>query len=134
MDIFLQREPSDDACTIGTLKVSGTSFVCYTLEDVVRVEKIYGQTAIPEGRYEITITWSGHFSRLLPLLVSVPNYEGVRIHPGNTAADTEGCILVGEGLGVDRITESRVSFNKLYTLIETCIANGEKVYITIANA
>jgi hypothetical protein len=98
--------------TIGSLSIDGV-FFCHTLEDPVRDEKIYGKTAIPTGTYKVVITMSPRFKRELPLLLDVPNYQGVRIHPGNTADDTEGCILVGNLLKDDFITNSRKTFNSL---------------------
>lgn len=98
--------------TIGTLSIDGV-FFCHTLEDPVRDSKVYGQTAIPAGTYKVAITMSPRFKRELPLLLDVPNYTGVRIHPGNTAADTEGCILVGNFLKDDFITNSRKTFDSL---------------------
>lgn len=79
---------------IGELTIDGVH-QCFTLEDKVREKKIFGKTAIPPGRYEVTVSFSNHFQKKLPLLMNVPNFEGVRIHSGNTAKDTEGCILVG---------------------------------------
>lgn len=95
MELNLQRSPSNDQCTIGNLYVDGAWF-CYVLEDVVRSTKIAGRTAIPAGRYRVVLTMSPRFGKLMPLLLDVPNYSGVRIHPGNTADDTEGCLLPGE--------------------------------------
>jgi Family of unknown function (DUF5675) len=121
-------------CTIGELLLNG-EHECWTLEDVVRPdgEKIYGQTAIPSGTYKVVITYSPHFQRDLPLLVDVPNFEGVRIHPGNTAADTEGCLLVGQGKTTDSVTQSRGAFNTLFPKIRDAIRNGEEVWITYRN-
>ena len=96
MELTLVRDVCGTDCTLGKLFVDG-AFDCYTVEDVVRPDgtKIPGKTAIPEGRYRVVVTRSPRFGRDLPLLEKVPNFEGVRIHPGNTAADTEGCIIPG---------------------------------------
>jgi hypothetical protein len=134
MNLTVQRSPSDSECTLGQLFVNG-AFECYTLEDVVRPdgEKIFGQTAIPAGTYRVVVSFSNHFQRDLPLLVDVPNFEGVRIHPGNTAADTEGCLLVGEAEGRDAIAQSRVAFDQLWPKIRDAVSNGEEVTITYVN-
>jgi hypothetical protein len=117
-------------CTIGELLIDG-KHECWTLEDVVRPvsEKMYGETAIPYGVYDVVITYSPHFQRDLPLLLSVPNFTGVRIHPGNTAADTEGCLLVGTGRNATSVTGSRDAFNALYPKVRDAIRKGEKVTI-----
>jgi hypothetical protein len=117
-------------CTIGELLVDG-EHECWTLEDVVRPagEKVYAETAIPYGVYDVTITHSPHFQRDLPLLLSVPNFEGVRIHSGNTAADTEGCLLVGTGRNATSIVGSRDAFNALFPKIRDALDAGEAVTI-----
>lgn len=81
--------------TLGELREPGGKLICHTLEDPVRVAKIKARTAIPAGRYRVVMTQSPRFRRLLPLLVGVRNFVGVRIHAGNEPGDTEGCILVG---------------------------------------
>lgn len=139
MELFVKREPSGTTCTIGSLFIED-AFFCYTLEDIVREVpgqpvndwKIWGKTAIPLGRYQILITYSPHFKEDLPLLQMVPGYEGVRIHPGNCAADTDGCILVGmakdpHGLA---IYNSRIAFSNLLPKIEESLKK-EQVWITI---
>lgn len=82
--------------TIGKLYIDDNYF-CDTLEDTVRPkgEKIYGKTAIPAGKYKVKKTYSPRFKKQLPEILNVPNFAGVRIHAGNTAKDTEGCILLG---------------------------------------
>lgn len=129
MELLLQRNPSANGCTIGTLSIDGVT-ECYTLEDVVRPdgEKVYGQTAIPAGRYHVTITMSNRFKILLPLLENVPNFEGVRIHPGNTAADTEGCILVGQTRTSNSIGSSRAAFAALFEKMQNAT---DDIWITI---
>jgi len=117
MKIEVKRQPSNEKCTIGRLYIDGV-FQCYTLEDVVRAEKIHGHTAIPAGEYDVIITMSSRFKKLLPLLLNVPNFEGVRIHAGNTDADTEGCILVGESAGRYSVSSSRAAFDKLFSLMQ----------------
>lgn len=132
MKLTLHRLWPDAACTIGRLSVDGAP-ECYTLEDVVRAgPKVFGQTAIPAGTYGVIVTHSPHFGRDLPLLVNVPGFEGVRIHPGNTAADTEGCILVGMDRAADSIGRSRLAFDALFPKIVAALARGELVSIEVA--
>lgn len=100
MNLELKRITFSPTFTIGTIKVGETTF--WTLEDVVRTgPKVYGQTAIPKGRYSVIWNMSNRFKKIMPLLLDVPNFAGVRIHAGNTSADTEGCLLLG--LSADRV-------------------------------
>lgn len=122
MQLQLVRDQYNDRCTLGRLFVNGAWF-CYTIEDVDRQlenggEKIHGQTAIPRGTYAIIINRSQRFGRDMPLLLDVPQFSGVRIHPGNTAADTQGCILVGTTRSIDAVGNSRAAYEKLFDLIE----------------
>ena len=112
MKLKVIREASSKNATIGKLFIDDV-FFCYTLEDVVRDVKIYGETAIPTGMYEVKLTMSNRFKKVLPLLLNVKNFEGVRIHAGNTKADTHGCILVGMVKNLDTIGMSRVAMTKL---------------------
>lgn len=134
LELVLRRRPSGETCTIGELYANG-NFACYILEDVVREVKIPGKSAIFQGRYQITITLSKRFGRMLPLLHEVQEFEGVRIHPGNTHLDTEGCLLPGMSVTPDgnSVLESRYAFNKLYKRIEEALKVGE-VWIDIRNA
>jgi len=102
MQYQLIRTHKYDYCTIGELHRNGL-FVCYTLEDVVRPvgEKVYGKTAIPYGTYPLVITYSNRFKRLLPLVENVPMFSGIRFHRGNSAVDTNGCILVAHKVDLD---------------------------------
>ena len=129
MDLELSRTTLSPKSTIGTLSING-QFHCYTLEDVVRPVKQAGITAIPAGKYQIVISYSDRFRKPLPLLLNVPDFTGIRIHPGNWAEDTEGCILVGETFGQDVIKNSVRAFNKLFSLL-SAVAHSEKIYITI---
>ncbi|MDP2006058.1 MAG: DUF5675 family protein [Rubrivivax sp.] len=123
MQLKVVRQTFTENSTIGQLYVDG-QFECYTLEDVVRPEKIYGETAIPAGRYAVTINVSARFGKRLPLLLNVPEYTGVRIHPGNTKADTLGCILVGQTKSADSIGASRAAFAALMPKLETAAKRG----------
>jgi hypothetical protein len=93
--------------------------------------KIKGRTAIPEGEYEVIMTFSDRFKRIMPLLVDVPNFEGVRIHSGNTSADTEGCILCGRNTKVGQVTSSRMYTAMVYSLINKAISRNEQVTINV---
>lgn len=113
--LVLKRDIFTDEFTLGKITVDGVHF-CYTVEDMVRTEKVAGKTAIPFGKYKILVTLSARFKKMLPLLLDVPNFTGVRIHAGNTAADSEGCILVGLGrtdTGVSRSRDAMVALMKL---------------------
>lgn len=128
MKLHLQREPSVDGRTFGALYLNGV-WQCWTLEDVIRQPpppatggadwvrswKVPARTAIPTGIYPVTLTPSARFGQILPLLGNVPGFEGIRIHAGNTEADTEGCILVGTSRddGGNRILNSRVARDAL---------------------
>ena len=102
-------------CTIGKLLIAG-EIICWTLEDIVRPEgaaKVYGQTAIPEGVYNVVLRTSPRLGIVVPWIEDVPDFTAIQIHPGNTAADTLGCILVGEERDRDAIRRSRAAFDKL---------------------
>jgi len=113
MKITVKRLHRTEHSTIGELSIDG-KFECYTLEDKERDVKIKSETAIPKGEYKVIINQSNRFKRLLPLLLNVTNFEGVRIHSGNSNHDTEGCILVGTTRTLDYIGNSRVAFQKLF--------------------
>ena len=103
--------------TIGRLLINGVYF-CDTLEDTVRDTKVYGETAIPAGMYEVDIVYSRKFKRYLPHIKNVPDFLGIMIHPGNTAKDTEGCILVGKNTEKGKVLESRDTFNALFAKLK----------------
>lgn len=131
MKLTLRSQPTQPNYTLGSLYVNDV-FECFTLEDTVRVgAKVFGKTAIPAGVYGVDITYSPHFGRNLPLLVNVPNFEGVRIHPGNTDADTEGCILVGTTESADFIGNSRVAFEALFAKLDAAHTQHEPIVIEI---
>jgi hypothetical protein len=127
MKLHLKRLHKTEFSTIGELTVDGL-FQCYTLEDKEREIKIKAETAIPKGTYKVIITLSARFKTLLPLIVDVPGFEGIRIHPGNTNHDTEGCILVGKTRGVDFVGKSRKAFAELLTKMKL----AKEITITIS--
>ena len=129
MKIIVKRLHKTSNSTIGELSING-KFECYTLEDVERESKIYGKTAIPKGTYEIVMSMSNRFKIVLPLLLKVPNFEGVRIHAGNYAKDTEGCILLGQTRSIDFIGNSKKAVSNFLPKLKNALDNG-KVYLTI---
>ena len=129
MKLLLKRLHKTQNSTIGELSIDG-KFECYTLEDVERESKIYGKTAIPKGTYEIVMTMSNRFKIVLPLLLKVPNFEGIRIHAGNAAKDTEGCILLGQTRSIDFIGNSKKAMAQFMLKLKKALDNG-KVYLTI---
>jgi len=131
MELEVKRQTYGPKATIGSLFINGERF-CFTLEDVVRAEKIKGETAIPAGRYKVIVTPSNRFKRDMPLLVDVPEFEGIRIHSGNTSADTHGCVLLGRSrVNDDFIGESRQAFNEFFPKLQAALARGEECWITV---
>ncbi|WP_428055424.1 DUF5675 family protein [Candidatus Avelusimicrobium alvi] len=132
MDIAIKRIYKGAEYTVGRLSIDGKYF-CDTLEDAVRAPgvKVRGKTAVPEGRYRVVLTESPRFKRILPLLVDVPNFEGVRIHPGNTAKDTEGCLLVGFNQVKGKVVSSRATFQKLFEKLWAADQAGEEIWTEI---
>lgn len=129
MKLDLHRIAFKDTYTIGKLFRDGI-FECDTLEDKNRdlnkdgdltdtgEVKVYGKTCIPFGIYKVILNYSNRFKRIMPLLLDVPNFEGIRIHSGNTEANTSGCILVGQNKVVGQLINSRVTFNLLFTKLQ----------------
>lgn len=141
MELKLHRKYIKPNYIIGNLYVDG-QFFCNTLEDQNRdlnkngkfdglEKKVYGETCIPFGRYEVVVNMSPKFGRELPLLLNVPEFEGIRIHRGNTIKDTAGCILVGENKEVGKVINSTPYEQKITKLIKEATAKGSKCFITI---
>ena len=140
MKLTLKRIALRPTYTIGKLYIDDAYF-CDTLEDTVRdtnksgkfdngEQKVKGKTAIPYGTYEIKWTYSPRFKKYTPQLMNVPSFEGIRVHAGNTSADTEGCLILGENKQVGKVLNSRATINKFYPIIKKACSNG-KVTIEI---
>lgn len=142
MELNVKRIARKDGYTIGRLFINDEYF-CDTLEDTDRglsstmqvneilAKKVKAETAIPTGKYDVILTFSPRFKRVLPLLLSVKCYEGVRIHAGNTNKDTEGCLLVGENKTKGQVINSRATLEKLMSVLLECEKRKEKVTILI---
>ena len=140
MKLKLNRIALRKTYTIGKLYIDGKYF-CDTLEDTVRdtnksgkfdngEKKVKGKTAIPYGTYEIKWTYSPRFKKYTPQLMNVPQFEGIRIHSGNSSTDTEGCLLLGQNKKVGMVLNSRATINKFYPIIKKACSKG-KVTIEI---
>ena len=132
MKLLLKRIAKKEVYTIGNLYVDGMYF-CDTLEDKVRIPfvKVPKETAIPAGIYIVTIDYSQRFGKKMPHVLDVPEFQGIRIHSGNTNVDTEGCILVGENKVVGKVINSKLTFDKLYPALETALNEGEEITLEI---
>lgn len=141
MNLKLTRVYLSDKYTIGKLYINDKYF-CDTLEDKVRdinkdgkfdngEIKIHGETAIPYGTYKVIVNYSNHFQRNLPLLLDVPSFEGIRIHRGNTASDTEGCILLGENKVKGKVINSTPYELTLTKELTNAQNNKEQITIKI---
>lgn len=140
MLLHIQRKPSQDGATLGTLFVDG-EFFCYTLEDPVRAlgphgeGKVYGDTAIPAGRYRVIIDFSQHFHKDMLHVLDVPGFDGIRIHGGNGAGDTLGCPLVGTAVdGTNRIHGGLQIMPQLFARVQKALGAGDTVELEVANA
>lgn len=152
MELLLDRKYCKEKYTVGRLFIDNV-FFSNTLEDKVRdinkngkfdngEYKVYAETAIPYGEYEITLdVVSPKFSKYqfykevcngkLPRLLNVPNFEGVLIHCGSTANNSAGCILVGNNTIKGGLTNSKETFKKLYSILDKANKNNEKITIKI---
>lgn len=129
MKLKLVRKYRKETYTIGKLYVDGVYF-CDTIEDKDRglddamglaeimIKKRYGETAIPYGTYKVEITYSPKYKKLMPEIKNVKGFSGIRIHSGNTAKDTLGCLIIGRNTQVGMVTESRKTYNKLFALMK----------------
>lgn len=125
MRLTLMRIANRDTYCIGKLYIDG-EYLCDVLEDTDRglddsmsekdilKLKVKGETAIPTGIYPVTITYSPKYKKQMPLINNVKGYSGIRIHSGNTAKDTEGCLLVGQNKEVGKVLNSRKMYNILF--------------------
>ncbi len=143
----MERIAKRKAYTIGRLSIRQqvddeylagyeNKYFCDTLEPTWRdyehgAYKVKGRSAIPEGRYAVVISYSPKFKQWLPILLGVPKFEGIRIHAGNTAKDTEGCILVGKNREVGKVLDSRKWLYELKQKIVEAKDRGEAVWLTI---
>jgi hypothetical protein len=144
MILKLVRDTFTDTTTSGTLHIDG-KFVCYTLEDVDRKlydtmseeeilsQKIKHRTAIPYGTYRIIVNMSNRFKRLMPLLLNVKGFDGIRIHAGNTDKNTSGCPLVGKHRSENYVYESRIAFADVFAYIHKAYRDGEDITITVTH-
>jgi hypothetical protein len=130
VELQVNRTRKSNIFTGGVMLINGR-FFCYVCEDVVRNKKIAGVTAIPAGRYQVVITYSPRFRKNLPLLLNVPNFEGVRIHAGNTALDTEGCLLLGKKETSDGVGESRAAMTEFMPILSKALESGD-VWLSIS--
>ena len=151
MELILERIAKRKTYTIGRLYIREQvmdeylpgyedKYFCDTLEPTWRdyehgAYKVKGRSAIPEGRYAVVISWSPKFKQWLPILLGGPEFnkqwQGIRIHAGNTAKDTEGCILVGQNREVGKVLDSRKCLYELKQKIVEAKDRGEAVWITI---
>lgn len=134
MLLEVKRLYKKDTYTIGVLMVDGEKF-SDTLEDKVRdlksEKKVYGETAIPAGKYKVVMSISSKFKRVMPYLENVPQFTGIMIHSGNTIKDTLGCILVGENKKKGQLVNSRKYSDELNKRINEAIERKEQVWIEV---
>lgn len=154
MNITLRRIAKKPTYTIGKLYIDGVYF-CDTLEDTdrgltqstplteIKKKKVPTKTAIPTGTYDLTMNIiSPRLSRYqfyrtncnggrVPRLLNVPGFDGILIHVGNTAADSAGCVLVGNNSQVGKVLNSKTTFLKLYKILDKASREGQKITMTV---
>ena len=137
MKLILSRIEFGES-TVGRLYIDG-AFQCFTLEDKVRELpgkavsewKVKSQTAIPCGTYQVRITHSGRFNKMLPQILDVPGFAGIRIHAGNTKEDTEGCILLGTATDGTTVSGSRMAVDAFISKLSAALTAGDTVTIEV---
>ena len=125
--------------TIGKLYIDDV-YICDTIEDRCRKiekkeDKIYGLTAIPHGRYPVVLDYSPKYSKLMPHILDVPYFSGIRIHSGNSDEDSLGCLIVGEycpGVAGGWVKNSRIAYGKVFAILKQASDRGERIFITIS--
>lgn len=153
LELLLDRKYKNETYTIGNLYVDGEWF-CNSLEDKdrglsqtmpleeIKRTKVYGETAIPTGRYEVSMNvvspkyngvkwYKDNFGGRMPRLESVKGFSGILIHSGNTALDSNGCILVGMNKAKGKVLDSRATFQKLWKILEQARKAGKTIYLTV---
>lgn len=136
MEMKLIRSVFNPKSTMGKMFIDG-QFFAFTCEDTDRhingdvTRKVQNETAIDPGRYEVVLSFSNHFQKFLPELKNVPCFAGIRIHGGNTAADSEGCILIGtESDMVSRISNCKPKVDALVAMLKK-VTQKEKIFMEI---
>ena len=129
MLLTVKRTNFTEESTIGELFIDG-KFFCYTLEDKdrgltdsmslaeIKLRKIFGVTCIPYGKYKVVLSMSPKFGKILPEIQGVKGYSGIRIHTGNTAKNSLGCLLVGKKKAFNQIFESTAAMRELMLLLD----------------
>lgn len=138
MNLTLIRFHSSSDDTLGLLYIE-KGFAGFVMEDEFREIKVMGETRIPAGVYQIAYTWSPKFKKFMLEVLNVPNFSGIRIHPGNTEADTDGCLLPGNVCrfnpnGNSRVEESTLAYTRIFGKVVSALNNAEKVTLTIKDA
>lgn len=134
MKLTLNRCWLTAKATVGKLTIDDV-FECFTLEDRYRPPpepKVPRETCIPVGEFQVVITHSQRFRVMMPLLLDVPGFQGVRIHPGNTPADTEGCILVGRKRGDSAVFESLLAYRQLFEKLQQAVLRGQRIDLAVS--
>lgn len=127
MKILVNTIVETSISTISEMIIDGFKF-CYVLQDPRRKVKIQNITGIPKGTYKVVLSYSNRFKKIMPEILNVPGFTGIRIHWGNTAVDTEGCLIVGSTMGKDFVGNSVKTYAKMMALLK---ATKEEVIITI---
>ena len=138
MEIKVIRNILTSEYTVGKLYIDGV-YTCDTIEDRYRIikskaDKVYGVTAIPCGTYPVILDYSSKYSKLMPHILDVPYFEGVRLHSGNSDEDSLGCLIVGEympGVAGGWVANSKIAYSKVFAKLKEASDKGERIFITI---
>ena len=149
MEILIERAYKKADYTIGRFFINGER-ICETLEDTdrglrldmsevdIRKKKVWGKTAIPTGRYVVGFTYSPKFSQhsyakggKIPVIYGVKGFDAIRIHSGNKASDSEGCILLGRNTAVGQVLQSVKTCEKVFGILYDAYLRNETIFLTI---